>query len=675
MRTILYKSEETRWFLPFLFVSGVILFLLRKPLVVLVQPGRVEDVDILLQQAIQHSWSSLFIVYNYYFHFIPRLVTLVSLYLFGITNVNLAMNLAAIIIATLCAVFFATKQFRFIIKSDLLRAVCSLFIILVSGVNEIYSNISSIQWFLNIFTMLFTALLLFRYDEYEKKSKKKKYLYAFFCSMSFLSSAFSIIFLPALIYVIIRELKNKKEIITVSSYVIPTVLLLFQALILYVTYSQQFKSPALSISGDVLRSSVNVFTISTAKIFYYDTPVIFQHSGELMYLIPIAMITFFLLNSIRNGLKLEIYIISCMFATLFWTSIIRHDLLDWQCLCGTAEERYFFFTVVFAFILLTRQFDKRSSLPFKLIFVSMMIIIIPNIVSGFFIPSSADENWKYVTKLYDSSGSYQCYVGEVPHGWALSIPCSKPISNNVTMTASSSSTVSGPSITFTPPVVSTSTSITSSSSNMVYGSQVTFTATVLPTPDSGAVQLYIDGAAAGNPVTIFGGQTVFSTSLPVGSHQIFASYSGAPNFFASHSGLTIITVLSMSNLKGANLLDANLQGLNMSGINLSGANLEGANLQGTNLSGSNLEGANLSGASLQGANLKGANLQASNMQNANLQNANLADSNLQNVNLSGVILSNADLSGTNLSDADLKGANLSGANFGGAITNGCNGCP
>ncbi len=123
MRAIFSGNIESRWFLPILFVSGVILFVLRKPIFILAQPGRVEDVDVLLREAIQYSWGSIFVVYNYYLHFIPRLVTIFSLYLFGIANVNLAMNVAAIIIATLCALFFVTKQFRFIIKNDWLRAV------------------------------------------------------------------------------------------------------------------------------------------------------------------------------------------------------------------------------------------------------------------------------------------------------------------------------------------------------------------------------------------------------------------------------------------------------------------------------------------------------------------------------------------------------------------------
>ena len=134
-----------------------------------------------------------------------------------------------------------------------------------------------------------------------------------------------------------------------------------------------------------------------------------------MYLIPIALIAFILLNSIKNGFRLEIFALYCITATLFLSVIVR----------GGMAERFMSFAVIFLFILVVRQFDKKKSLLFRLIFVVIMIIIISNIGSGFFIPSSADENWKYVADLYDPSGKYQCYVGEIPHGWQIFIPCLK----------------------------------------------------------------------------------------------------------------------------------------------------------------------------------------------------------------------------------------------------------
>jgi hypothetical protein len=218
-------------------------------------------------------------------------------------------------------------------------------------------------------------------------------------------------------------------------------------------------------------------------------------------------------------------------------------MLDWTCLCGGLgdDARFFFFTAVFLFILIARQLDKINPLFLKSIFLFIIAVMILNALSGFFIQSSADENWNYVTKLYDSSGAYKCYVGEVPHGWALTIPCSTQVSSNMT-TQSAISAGSGPSITFTPPVQLTTTSIISISSSVKIGQSVTFTATVLPTPDYGEVQFYIDGIATGKPVPIFGGQAIFSIAMSVGSHQIYASYSGAPDFYASISGNLTVTV-------------------------------------------------------------------------------------------------------------------------------------
>ncbi|HVZ62308.1 MAG TPA: pentapeptide repeat-containing protein [Candidatus Nitrosotalea sp.] len=609
----------------------------------LIQPGRVEDVDVLVREAIQYSWGSIFVVYNYYLHFVPRLVTISSLYLFGISNVNLAMNIAAIIIATLCALFFATKQFRFIIKNDFLRSVCSLFIVAAPGIDEIYSNISSIQWFLNIFTMLFVLLLLFRYEDYKKQSKKKKCLYAFFCSASVLSSAFSIVFLPALIYVIIREVrKNERDIITISSYAMPTIFSLLQALLIYINYSQQFKSSALQVTTDIIRSAIQIFSTSVTIVFYHN---IFQYFGDIVYLIPIVVIVFILLNSVKNGLRFEIFTLYCITATLFLSILVR----------GGMAERFMSFAVIFLFILVVRQFDKRKSLSFKLIFAAIMIIIISNIGSGFFIPSSADENWKYVTDLYNPSGQYHCYVGEIPHGWAIFIPCSNPMSNNTMVSPSSTSTSFGPSITFTPPIMLTTTSIESNTIT-ISGIVTTFTATILPIPDTGVVQFYIDDIPTGHPITVLGGQSIFSTpTLPTGIHHISASYLGAPNFYASTSSQTTITVLPISGLQNANLSGMHMQGVNLSGINLQGANLSGTNLQNANFSNANLHDANLSGAILFGANLRTADLSGA--------------------NLKGVILSGINLFGANLSNADLRDANTRGANFTDTITNGCNGCP
>ena len=592
MLTAITDNPKTKWFLPLLYFLGLFLLLVRKPIEILSLPARWEDVNVLLVPAIQHSWNSIFVTHYYYFHFIPTLVTFFSLQLFGIANAPVGMDLAAVIIAPLCGVFFATKQFRFLIKNDLLRALCGLFVVLVPGITEeIYSTISSIQWFLNIFTMLFVTLLVFRYDEFEKKSRKAKYLYTFLCSAAFLSSAFSVIFLPMLVYVTVRELGRKTEAFTIFSHVIPTVLLFIQALAICVSYLQQ-SVHSVPNTNDILVSTVNGFTISATKIFYHNTPDFFQHVGEWMYLVPVILVAAILLNSIKNGIRFEIYTLACIIATLFFSSVIKVSVIDWNCLCGQAQERYFFFAIVFLFILIARQLDRKRSSLSKLAFSAMIVIVMINISSGFFIPIHADENWKYVTKFYDPSGKYQCYIGE-PQGWSITIPCSKPISNNVTSVDSS--------VTFTPPIQSTITTIVSQSTHSVSGALETFTAKILPMPDDGTVQFDIDGKPVANSIAVFDGQAAYSTSLPIGTHKISASYLGAPNFYPSSSDPITITVLSISNLQGANLSGANLERVNLSYASMEGANLSNADLQDANLTDANLKLADIAGTNFQGA--------------------------------------------------------------------------
>ncbi len=386
------------------------------------------------------------------------------------------------------------------------------------------------------------------------------------------------------------------------------------------------------------------------KIFYYDTPDIFQHVGWWMYVVPITLVAFILLSSRKNGIKFEIFTLTSIIATLFFSSAIKNSLIDWDCLCGQAQGRYFFFAIVFLLILVIRHLDMRKSLPFKLVFFVIVIIIVFNVGSGFFIPVQADEGWKYVVKFYNPSGKYQCYIGELPN-WSITVPCSKPIPSNVT----------GASVTFTPPIQSTTISLTPNSAFVISDILVKFMATVMPMPNGGTVQFYVDGVTMDAPITVFGGQATFSTSLlSVGTHKISASYSGDPNFKASNSNQTSVTILLISNLQGTDLSGINLQNINLSNVNLKGADLFQANLQNANLSGSDMQGVNLSQALLLGANLNGANLQSANLQGANLQNTTLTNANLQNVNLSGAILKYADIKGTNFTGSNIRG---------------CNGCP
>jgi hypothetical protein len=100
------------------------------------------------------------------------------------------------------------------------------------------------------------------------------------------------------------------------------------------------------------------------------------------------------------------------------------------------------------------------------------------------------------------------------------------------------------------------TSLASSSSTSIAGQQVTFTATVAANAGSatpgGAVTFYDSGTALGTPVPLTGGSASLTVAtLPVGSHDITAAYSGDGTFFASTSATLTQTV---NDVTAANLL-------------------------------------------------------------------------------------------------------------------------
>lgn len=82
----------------------------------------------------------------------------------------------------------------------------------------------------------------------------------------------------------------------------------------------------------------------------------------------------------------------------------------------------------------------------------------------------------------------------------------------------------------------TTTSVSSSQNPSATGQSVSFSAVISPIPDGGTVQFLVDGIPIGNPVSVSGGQTTYSTSsLSIGTHQIIASYSGDTKFLSSIS--------------------------------------------------------------------------------------------------------------------------------------------
>jgi hypothetical protein len=89
--------------------------------------------------------------------------------------------------------------------------------------------------------------------------------------------------------------------------------------------------------------------------------------------------------------------------------------------------------------------------------------------------------------------------------------------------------------------IGTATSVTSSAPTTVFGQAVSFTATVSPSV-SGTVQWVVDGAAAGSPVSLSGGQATFGpiANLAVGLHDVQAQFTGSDTLSSSAGDITFV---------------------------------------------------------------------------------------------------------------------------------------
>jgi subtilase family serine protease len=87
--------------------------------------------------------------------------------------------------------------------------------------------------------------------------------------------------------------------------------------------------------------------------------------------------------------------------------------------------------------------------------------------------------------------------------------------------------------------------VSTSYNQALFGSLVTMSAKFAPLSATGTVQFYDNGTALGAPVSVANGTAQFSTSsLALGTHLIFASYSGDANFNSGASAPINLTVVS-----------------------------------------------------------------------------------------------------------------------------------
>lgn len=99
------------------------------------------------------GWSSLLHPYSGYLHVVPRLVAVIGDPL-PPAYVPLFYNACAIGIAAACCALFASAAYRFLIASDVIRAVLCVLFAVVPFADEFVGTISNVQWYLSLGALL-----------------------------------------------------------------------------------------------------------------------------------------------------------------------------------------------------------------------------------------------------------------------------------------------------------------------------------------------------------------------------------------------------------------------------------------------------------------------------------------------------------------------------------------
>ena len=404
------------------FMLAIILFFRRPDSLLNPQPWA-EDSVVFLQQAIEYSFSSLFISYAGYHHTIPRLVALGSLQ-FGLENAPLIMNLSALVISVASTSYFFSKNFRFIIRNDFLRFSSTIFIICLP-IQEVYLNITNIQWFLSIYLTLWTLNLVYNYDLIQKN--KHIIIQNVFVVLAFLSSPLSIILTPALVWMINERIKDKSIFSSRSLlYLFPIAFFIIYLIsCVLLNASDERGIPSLVLLFRLFSSHVvTTFFFAPSHIF------VSQFGFEPTYVLSIGTIFILILTAPKKGfsLNVDICIWALIIASIILVAVSRPDYTNLFASPNNvgAGDRYIFYPITLLLILFMRRIDTFNGGVSRYIICIILIVFLINTTVNYKHQPFLDLDFKWNVQNFDPDERTFCSFPINPYGWGMmTIPCNK----------------------------------------------------------------------------------------------------------------------------------------------------------------------------------------------------------------------------------------------------------
>jgi hypothetical protein len=382
---------------------------LRKPDALLNPQPYAEDGAVFLQQALGHGYWSLLIPYAGYLHFIPRIVTLLSLFTCGLAGAPFAMNLSSLLLSSFSVWYLCLKRFRVLVRNDLTRYVLS-FLIASLPVHEIFLNITNIQWFLSLFITLWAIDQWVNYANIPLRANIVTILETAFAAFAFLTSVLGFLAIPILAVVVLRKIRDetlfslKGLCILVPSAALLTSLFAFLApflihptIGLFYPVGWWFAAAKLSVLHVVL-------TLLIPSSF---ADVLLTMPGliSLALSIGLTLSTILLIYVIlRNRDTLGLVILGLIGLALFLTVVFRSTWMFAPDV--TVGQRFLFYPMSLLAVLLVRMIDSKRMPKGRFLIGVILIALSFNAALHYQIPPFVDLKWGSFANQFSTNGNW-----------------------------------------------------------------------------------------------------------------------------------------------------------------------------------------------------------------------------------------------------------------------------
>ncbi len=423
-----------------LYILLVSIIFLRRPDALLNAQPWAEDGKIFLQQALADPYGSIFTPYAGYMHIVPRLVTLAAIQ-FGLPNASLVMNVAALLISAFCISYLFTSDFRFLIRNDLLRSFTAI-LIACMPIPQVWMNITNIQWFLLIYTMLWTTCLLFNKDIYDKKIGLACIFQVIFLGVSFLSSPLSFTLIPGIMLGFILMLKEKKAITPLLVLYMLPVACLIAHLLFCVTHPDTSRGSGVPVTNVAHYLSGEVFSWFS---FIGTSGFLTGIGYPLLYAASVMIVVILIGISIKR----RDYLISGWLWAIIVMNVIvlfvqRQDYLSNfstnTVFRGAIGGRFLLLPVTILLLMVMRSVDHIQYQPERMkdiwgyVPYLLLLIFLINVVLHFEQQPFKDLHYGEYAALYDPLGNTTCVIPLNPSGWNMVIPCNSSNTGPVFLT-------------------------------------------------------------------------------------------------------------------------------------------------------------------------------------------------------------------------------------------------